>query len=125
MVITLVGKDATERILRSGLSLFGRKFKAQHYLSFSPDSQCSRCLAFGHHPTQCTSTIHCAICTQEHPIHLHSYGRALSALPGVRYISTPLSSAITATNPTQQPLRSVPPISIHSRQPQRGEERQL
>ncbi|RPA98021.1 hypothetical protein L873DRAFT_1915351 [Choiromyces venosus 120613-1] len=41
IVITLVGKDATEKVLRSGLSLFGRKFKAQRYLSFGPDTQCS------------------------------------------------------------------------------------
>ncbi|RPA96854.1 hypothetical protein L873DRAFT_1810950 [Choiromyces venosus 120613-1] len=52
MVITLVGKVATEKLLRSGLSLFGRKFKVQHYQSFGPDTQCCRCLAFGHHPTQ-------------------------------------------------------------------------
>ncbi|RPB01373.1 hypothetical protein L873DRAFT_1803948 [Choiromyces venosus 120613-1] len=76
MVITLVGKDTTEKVLRSGLSLFGRKFKAKCYLSFGPDTQCSRCLAFSHHPTQCTSTIHCAICTQEHPTHLHSCSRS-------------------------------------------------
>ncbi|RPB02243.1 hypothetical protein L873DRAFT_1802177 [Choiromyces venosus 120613-1] len=76
MVITLVGKDATEKVLRSGLSLFGRKFKVQHYLSFGPDTQCSRCLAFGHYRTKCTGTIHCAICIQEHRAHLHSCGRS-------------------------------------------------
>ncbi|RPB01377.1 hypothetical protein L873DRAFT_1803959 [Choiromyces venosus 120613-1] len=76
MVLTLVGKDATEKVLRSGLSLFGRKFKAQRYLSFGPDTQCSRCLAFGHHPTQCTGTIHYALCTQEYPTHLQSCGRS-------------------------------------------------
>ncbi|RPB04738.1 hypothetical protein L873DRAFT_1798511, partial [Choiromyces venosus 120613-1] len=76
MVITLVGKDTTEKVLRTGLSLFRRKFKAQHYLSFSCDTQFSRCLTFGYHPTQCTGTIHWAICTQEHPTYLHSCGRS-------------------------------------------------
>ncbi|RPA89077.1 hypothetical protein L873DRAFT_1823515, partial [Choiromyces venosus 120613-1] len=59
IVITLVGKDATEKVLRSDLSLFRRK-----------------CLAFGHHPTQCTGTIHCAICIKEHLTHLHSCSRS-------------------------------------------------
>ncbi|RPA91292.1 hypothetical protein L873DRAFT_1582079, partial [Choiromyces venosus 120613-1] len=88
MVITLVGKDTTEKVLRSSLSLFGRKLKAQRYLSFGPDTQCSRCLAFNHHPTQCTSTIHCAICTQEHPTHLHSCGRSQCSTRGKAYLHT-------------------------------------
>ncbi|RPA89079.1 hypothetical protein L873DRAFT_1823516 [Choiromyces venosus 120613-1] len=66
MVITLVEKDTTEKVLRSGISLFGWQFKAQRYL----------CLTFSHHTTQCTSTIHCAICTKAHPTHLHSCGRS-------------------------------------------------
>ncbi|RPA92876.1 hypothetical protein L873DRAFT_1631004, partial [Choiromyces venosus 120613-1] len=75
-VISRVRKDALEKVLRSDLSLFGRKFKAQYYLSFSPDTKCSRCLAFDHHPTQCTSIIHFAICVQEYPIYLHSCHRS-------------------------------------------------
>ncbi|RPA97421.1 hypothetical protein L873DRAFT_1920021, partial [Choiromyces venosus 120613-1] len=88
MVITLVGKDSTEKVLRSGLSLFGRKFKAQCYLSFGPDTQCSRCQAFGHHPTQCTDTIYCAICTLEHPSHLHSCSRSQCPTRGKAYLHT-------------------------------------
>ncbi|RPA88876.1 hypothetical protein L873DRAFT_1584835, partial [Choiromyces venosus 120613-1] len=88
MIITLIGKDTTEKVLRSGLSLSGRKFKAQHYLSFGPDTQCSRWLAFGHHPTQCTSTIHCAICTEEHPTDLHSCSRSQSSTRGKACLRT-------------------------------------
>jgi hypothetical protein len=76
MVLTIAGKDPTDKALSRGLSLFGRKFKVQRYLTFGPDTQCSRCLKFGHHPTQCTKTQHCAICSQEHPAHLHTCGRS-------------------------------------------------
>ncbi|CUS07140.1 unnamed protein product, partial [Tuber aestivum] len=72
MVLTIAGKDPTDKALSRGLSLFGRKFKVQSYLTFGPDTQCSRCLKFGHHPTQCTKTPHCPICSQEHPAHLHT-----------------------------------------------------
>ncbi|RPA96851.1 hypothetical protein L873DRAFT_1810949 [Choiromyces venosus 120613-1] len=88
MVITLVGKETIEKVLRSDLSLFGRKFKAQRYLSLGPDTQCCRCLAFGHHPTQCTITIYCAICTQEHPTHLHSCGRSQCPTRGKVHLHT-------------------------------------
>ncbi|RPA96853.1 hypothetical protein L873DRAFT_1588936, partial [Choiromyces venosus 120613-1] len=49
MIITLVGKDTTEKVLRSSLSLFGKKFNVKYYMSFGPNIQCSRCLAFSHH----------------------------------------------------------------------------
>src|SRR5437879_3143527 len=78
MVLTIAGKDSTEKALSRGLSLFGKKFKVQRYLTFGPDSQCTKCLAFGHHPSQCTGTQHCNICFLEHPAHLHTceIGRA-------------------------------------------------
>src|SRR5437660_2646484 len=72
MVLTIAGKDSTEKALSRGLSLFGKKFKVQRYLSFGPDSQCTKCLAFGHHSSQCTGTHHCNICSLEHPAHLHT-----------------------------------------------------
>src|SRR5437588_5228179 len=74
MVLTIAGKDSTEKALSRGLSLFGKKFKVQRYLSFGPDSQCTKCLAFGHHPSQCIGTQHCNICSLEHPAHLHTCG---------------------------------------------------
>src|SRR5437588_466135 len=76
MVLTIAGKDSTEKALSRGLSLLGKKFKVQRYLSFGPDSQCTKCLAFGHHPSQCTGTQHCNICSLEHPAHLHTCGRS-------------------------------------------------
>src|SRR5437899_6335977 len=76
MVLTIAGKDSTEKALSRGLSLFGKKFKVQRYLTFGPDSQCTKCLAFGHHPSQCTGTQHCNICSLEHPAHLHTCGRS-------------------------------------------------
>src|SRR5437879_13762047 len=60
MVLTIAGKDSTEKALSRGLSLFGKKFKVQRYLTFGPDSQCTKCLAFGHHPSQSTGTQHCS-----------------------------------------------------------------
>jgi hypothetical protein len=75
MVLTIAGKDSADKALNRGLSLFGRKFKVNKYLSFGPDSQCTKCLAFGHHPSQCTGTQHCNICSREHPAHLHTCGR--------------------------------------------------
>src|SRR5205807_2628990 len=38
MVRTIAGKDSTEKALSRGLSLFGKKFKVQRYLTFGPDS---------------------------------------------------------------------------------------
>ena len=76
MVLTIAGKDATDNALSRGLSLFGKKFKVQRYLTFGPDSQCTKCLAFGHHPSQCIGTQHCNICSLEHPAHLHTCGRS-------------------------------------------------
>src|SRR5437879_10038566 len=61
MVLTKIGRDATDKALSRGLSLFGKKFKVQRYLTFGPDSQCTKCLAFGHHPSQCIGTQHCNI----------------------------------------------------------------
>ncbi|RPA94013.1 hypothetical protein L873DRAFT_1657915, partial [Choiromyces venosus 120613-1] len=72
MVLTITGKDSTEKALSKGHSLFGRKFKVQGYLTFSPDTQYNKYLAFGHHTSQSTGQTHCAICSQEHPIHLHT-----------------------------------------------------
>ncbi|RPB01378.1 hypothetical protein L873DRAFT_1677349, partial [Choiromyces venosus 120613-1] len=76
MVLTITGKDSTDKALSKGLSLFGRKFKIQHYLAFGPDTQCNKCLAFGHHTSQCTRQTHCDICSQEHPIHHHTCDRS-------------------------------------------------
>ncbi|RPA96855.1 hypothetical protein L873DRAFT_1636149, partial [Choiromyces venosus 120613-1] len=76
MVLTIASKDSIDKALSKGLSLFGRKFKVQRFLTFGPDTQCNKCLAFGHHTSQCTGQIHCAICSQEHPIHLHTCGRS-------------------------------------------------
>ncbi|RPA90359.1 hypothetical protein L873DRAFT_1577634, partial [Choiromyces venosus 120613-1] len=76
MVLTIASKDSTDKALSNGLSLFGRKFKVQGYLTFGPDTQCNKCLAFGHHTAQYTGQTHCAICSQEHPTHLHTCGRS-------------------------------------------------
>ncbi|RPA96848.1 hypothetical protein L873DRAFT_1693412, partial [Choiromyces venosus 120613-1] len=53
MVLTIAGKDSTDKALSKDLSLFGRKFMVQHYLTFGPDTQCNKCLAFGHHTASC------------------------------------------------------------------------
>ncbi|RPA97491.1 hypothetical protein L873DRAFT_1598119, partial [Choiromyces venosus 120613-1] len=82
MVLTIAGKDSTDKALSKGLSLFGRKFKVQRYLTFGPDTQCNKCLAFGHHTSQCTGQTHCAICSPEHPTHLHTYGRSDCPIKG-------------------------------------------
>ncbi len=75
MVLTIAGKDSTDKALSRGLSLFGRRFKVQRYLSFGPDTQCTKCLAFGHHPSQCTGNTTCSICAREHPAHSHTCSR--------------------------------------------------
>jgi len=38
MVLTIAGKDAATKAITSGLSLFGRNFKVQKYLTFGPDT---------------------------------------------------------------------------------------
>jgi hypothetical protein len=67
-----VGKDSATKAITSGLSLFGRKFKVQKYLTFGPDTQCNNCLAFGHHTSKCANDTHCNICAGEHPACLHT-----------------------------------------------------
>ncbi|RPB04742.1 hypothetical protein L873DRAFT_1921948 [Choiromyces venosus 120613-1] len=54
MVLIIAGKDSADKALCKGLSLFSRKFKVQHYLTFDPDIQCNKCLAFGHHTSKYT-----------------------------------------------------------------------
>ncbi|RPA93570.1 hypothetical protein L873DRAFT_1650780, partial [Choiromyces venosus 120613-1] len=90
MVLTIAGKDSTDKALSKGLSLFSRKFNIQHYLTFGPDTQCNKCLAFGHHTSQCTRQTHCTICSQEHPTHLHTCGRSNCPIKGKTcfYITT-------------------------------------
>ncbi|RPA90358.1 hypothetical protein L873DRAFT_1718088, partial [Choiromyces venosus 120613-1] len=76
MVLTIAGKDSTDMVLSKGLSLFDRKFKVQRYLTFGPDTQCNKYLAFGHHTAQCSGQTPCTICSQEHPTHLHTRGKS-------------------------------------------------
>ncbi|RPB00732.1 hypothetical protein L873DRAFT_1679543, partial [Choiromyces venosus 120613-1] len=76
MVLTIASKDSTDEALSKGLSLFGRKFKVQYYLTFGADTQCNKYLAFFHHSSQCTRPTHCTICSQEHPIHIHTCRRS-------------------------------------------------
>ncbi|RPA92877.1 hypothetical protein L873DRAFT_1708265, partial [Choiromyces venosus 120613-1] len=63
MVLTIAGKDSTDKALSKGLSFFGRKFKVQRYLTFGLDTQCNKYLAFSHHTTQCTRQTYCAMCS--------------------------------------------------------------
>ncbi|RPA98030.1 hypothetical protein L873DRAFT_1790556 [Choiromyces venosus 120613-1] len=88
IVITLVGKDTTEKVLSSSLSLFSRMFKSQCYLSIGPNTECSRYLAFDHHSTQSTGTSHCAICTQEYSLQVHSCGRSQCTTSGKACLHT-------------------------------------
>jgi hypothetical protein len=76
MVLTIAGKEAADKAIASGLSLFGKKFKVQKYLTFGPDTQCSKCLAFGHHTTRCVNNTHCTFCAGNHPAYLHTCGRS-------------------------------------------------
>ncbi|RPB04564.1 hypothetical protein L873DRAFT_1636803, partial [Choiromyces venosus 120613-1] len=76
MVLTLASKDSLVKALSKVLSLFGRQFKVQHYLTFSPDTQYNKYMAFSHHTAQCTGQIHYAICSQEYPTHLHTCSRS-------------------------------------------------
>ncbi|RPA89081.1 hypothetical protein L873DRAFT_1723344, partial [Choiromyces venosus 120613-1] len=76
MVLIIAGKDSPDKALSQGLSLFGKKFKVQHYLTFGTDTQCNKYLTFGHHTAQCTGQTHYAICFQEHPTYLHTFGRS-------------------------------------------------
>jgi len=74
MVLPIAGNDAAIKALTSGLSLFGRKFKVQKYLSFGPYTQCNNCLAFGHHTCKCTNNTHCNLCAGEYPPCLNTCG---------------------------------------------------
>ncbi|RPA94016.1 hypothetical protein L873DRAFT_1703115, partial [Choiromyces venosus 120613-1] len=94
MVLIIAGKDCSDKVLSKGLSLFGRKFNVQGYLTFGPDSQCNKCLAFGPHTGQCTGQTHCAICSQEHPTHLHTCSRSDCPIKG----KTCLYTTIQCTN---------------------------
>ncbi|RPB04739.1 hypothetical protein L873DRAFT_1665235, partial [Choiromyces venosus 120613-1] len=76
MVLTIVSIDSTDKALSKGISIFGRKFKVQCYLTFGPATQCNKCLVFGHHTAQCTGQTHYAICSQEQPTHLHTCSRS-------------------------------------------------
>jgi hypothetical protein len=75
MVLTTAGKDTPDKALSRGLSLFGRMFMVQIYLSSGPDTQCSKRLAFCHYTSQCTGNQYCNISSQEHPAHLPTCGR--------------------------------------------------
>ncbi|RPA93571.1 hypothetical protein L873DRAFT_1704833, partial [Choiromyces venosus 120613-1] len=82
MVLTIASQGSTDKTLSKGLSLISRKFKVQRYLAFGPDNQWNKCLAFGHHTSQCTWQTHCAIYSQEHPTHLHTCDRSDCPIKG-------------------------------------------
>jgi len=90
MVLTILGKDAATKAISTGLSIFGRKFKVQKYLTFGPDTQCNKCLAFGHHTSKCTNNTYCNICAGKHPGYLHPCGHSDSPTKGKQCLHTTL-----------------------------------
>src|SRR5437879_1705084 len=98
MVLTIAGKEAADKAISSGLSLFGKKFKVQKYLTFGPDTQCSKCLAFGHHTTRCANHTHCTFCAGDHPAHLHTCGRSDCPTKGKPCLHTTLKCSNCGDN---------------------------
>jgi hypothetical protein len=98
MVLTIAGKEAADKAISSGLSLFGKKFKVQKYLTFGPDTQCNNCLAFGHHPTRCTNDTHCTYCAGDHPAYLHTCGRSDCPTKGKPCLHTTLKCSNCGDN---------------------------
>ena len=98
MVLTIAGKEAADKAISSGLSLFGKKFKVQKYLTFGPDTQCSKCLAFGHHTTRCANPTHCTFCAGDHPAYLHTCGRSDCPTKGKPCLHTTLKCSNCGDN---------------------------
>ncbi|RPA94019.1 hypothetical protein L873DRAFT_1793301 [Choiromyces venosus 120613-1] len=100
MVLTIVGKDSTDKALNTGLSLFGRKFKVQGYLTCGPDNQCNICLAFGHHTSQCTRQ-KTVLFVPKGTQHTSTPVAEQNVLSRATRAFTPLSNALTAKTPTK------------------------
>src|SRR5437660_1512419 len=98
MLLTIAGKEAADKAIASGLSLFGKKFQFQQSLVLGPDSICSKCLAFGHHTTRCANTTHCTFCAGDHPAHLHTCGRSDCPTKGKPCLHTTLKCSNCGDN---------------------------
>src|SRR5437868_2953358 len=77
---------------------FRKKFKVQKYLTFGPDTQCSKCLAFGHHTTRCANPTHCTFCAGDHPAYLHTCGRSDCPTKGKPCLHTTLKCSNCGDN---------------------------
>jgi hypothetical protein len=65
-VIAMKDKTQLKRILKYGLSIFGRQCRTAEYFAARPSDQCSRCQGFGHHYRRCLKEATCGICADPH-----------------------------------------------------------
>jgi prefoldin subunit 5 len=65
-VIAMKDKSQLRRLLKYGITIFGRQCKTEEYFSARPTDQCTKCQNFGHHPQRCTNTPVCGICADPH-----------------------------------------------------------
>ncbi|KAH0603229.1 uncharacterized protein H6S33_008233, partial [Morchella sextelata] len=72
MVIALPGQITTETLGVKFLSLFNRRCHIEAFLPTFPDTQCAKCLEYGHRQEKCKNNGKCGHCAGDHLTSFHS-----------------------------------------------------
>ena len=65
-VIAMKDRSYVKRLLKYGITIFGRQCKTEEYFSARPTDQCKLCQQFGHHYRRCSNPPICGICADPH-----------------------------------------------------------
>ena len=71
VVAVVLGDTTFNRVCKSGVHLFGRRYEVEAFEESRPDAFCSRCSLWGHIAPHCSESPRCAICARDHTTHDH------------------------------------------------------
>ena len=80
MVFAVQERDRTE-CLKNGIWIQGQHLQVVRFKSFTPKTQCRRCLKLGHDPVLCRRRYVCGYCAGKHPTKEHSCKDCNSKVP--------------------------------------------
>jgi len=80
MVFAVQERDRTE-CLKNGIWIQGQHLQVVRFKSFTPKTQCRRCLKLGHDPVLCRRRYICGYCAGKHPTKEHSCKDCNSKVP--------------------------------------------
>ncbi|KAH0611495.1 uncharacterized protein H6S33_010760 [Morchella sextelata] len=87
MVIALPGQVTMETLGVKFLSLFNRNCHIEAFLPTFPDTQCAKCLEYGHRQEKCKNNGKCGHCAGDH---LNSFHPCNECQGGYRCTHTPI-----------------------------------